>query len=597
MRKYVAWSLVTVLMISLAAPAGAVFALEEGLADTDAVVSPMLQEEPRDTSSSTVDSQELPEQPVSAGELESRDADDTFVEDVETIGLPEDIADVPPEQTVPIQPEDKTLVISYVQSSGAFGKYIEIRNVSAVDYQTRALSLLYVRSSGSNSSSPDVLATFYGTIKAGGRVTIGNVTVADSESQSADVYFTQTTSTVMDAAGGWLLLVDDITEHDSFCWSTGSSLCGDDRYAPKNINGNTVYSRCFDAVGATTLCSFDEETGTGALFESKQMLTAHDRGGFVPFYNSCSGLVVSEVAPQLTDQFIEIHNPTEAEVSLEMCVLQVQTRVYQFGVGDTINAGAYLAINPGAVGTSLARTTAGEVRLLSSAGELIDGMKYSTPREDRSAIRDGEGSVVWTLSPTPGKSNKYVPYLPCEAGYWRNEETGRCNKEAEAIVSTDCGEGRERNPATGRCRNIPGPRELTPCRDGQYRSEETNRCRSIATVAASVLKPCADDQFRNPLTNRCKAIASTDDISLADCGEGRERNPETNRCRNILSAAMPVVPFAPDKVTQTAQGTLGWWALGGVSLVALGYAGWQWRFEVGRLVRRMGQVFTSSTKE
>ena len=70
MRKYVAWSLVTVLMISLAAPAGAVFALEEGLADTDAVVSPMLQEEPRDTSSSTVDSQELPEQPVSAGELD-----------------------------------------------------------------------------------------------------------------------------------------------------------------------------------------------------------------------------------------------------------------------------------------------------------------------------------------------------------------------------------------------------------------------------------------------------------------------------------------------------------------------------------------------
>lgn len=149
----------------------------------------------------------------------------------------------------------------------------------------------------------------------------------------------------------------------------------------------------------------------------------------------------------------------------------------------------------------------------------------------------------------------------------------------------DCGEGRERNPATNRCRNIPTASTLAPCKEGQYRNEETNRCRSIASAAAATLKPCGDDQFRNPATNRCKKIASADE--LTDCGEGRERNPETNRCRNIANSTVPGAGFAVQPIKDSAMVFAGWWALGGVGVLALGYAGWEWRREVQAWLRRI----------
>lgn len=130
-------------------------------------------------------------------------------------------------------------------------------------------------------------------------------------------------------------------------------------------------------------------------------------------------------------------------------------------------------------------------------------------------------------------------------------------------------------------------RQLVPCREGQYRSEETNRCRSIVSAAASVLKPCADDQFRNPATNRCKKIASSDDIALADCGEGRERNPATNRCRNVKRSVPPAAGFAVEPIRDSASVFIGWWVLGGITLVAVGYAGWEWREEIGRVTRKV----------
>ena len=134
---------------------------------------------------------------------------------------------------------------------------------------------------------------------------------------------------------------------------------------------------------------------------------------------------------------------------------------------------------------------------------------------------------------------------------------------------------------------------LTPCKEGQYRSEETNRCRSFATLATSVLKPCAEDQFRNPLTNRCKSIASSEDVALADCGEGRERNPLTNRCRNAVAVSAPAMAFPVESVQDTAAAFAGWWVLGGIGVLALGYAGWEWRREVIAMIARIRTAFSS----
>lgn len=148
-----------------------------------------------------------------------------------------------------------------------------------------------------------------------------------------------------------------------------------------------------------------------------------------------------------------------------------------------------------------------------------------------------------------------------------------------------CRDDQYRSEETNRCRSISMTSGLTPCREGQYRSEETNRCRSIASTAASVLKPCADDQFRNPETNRCKKIASSEDPT--DCGEGRERNPATNRCRNVTLSDVPAAAFAVEPIKDGATAFVGWWALGGVAALALGYAGWEWRREFATGMRRV----------
>lgn len=310
---------------------------------------------------------------------------------------------------------------------------------------------------------------------------------------------------------------------------------------------------------------------------------------------TCEGIIISEIAANVTDQFIELHNQTNESLDLGGCILQTNnSKAVTYILPDiTLEAGGHEAVYIEDTDLKLTKTTTGVVYLLSADGKLeTDSVKYSNLAKETSWALVG-GNWEQTYKITAGGANQYAKYIPCDVGYWRNEETGRCNKIIEPATLVDCGEGRERNPATGRCRNIPVESMIAPCKEGQYRSEETNRCRSIASAVSS-LKACADDQFRNPETNRCKKIASSDD--LADCGEGRERNPETNRCRNVLAASTSTLPFAPEGVTETASSMIGWWALGGVSLVAIGYAGWQWRWEVSRLVEKTRRSFATRGK-
>lgn len=327
-----------------------------------------------------------------------------------------------------------------------------------------------------------------------------------------------------------------------------------------------------------------------------------------PAVNLCDGLILSEIAANAPDQFIEIRNSSPSPLDIKDCKIQTNrsdTRLYSLPSYE-LDSDEYYTIWLKDTDLTLTKTTTGVVYLLSSDSLIeVDSVAYANLKPETSWSEiDDEWMQTYTI--TSGEDNKYTKYPPCDVGYERNLESGRCvklvsqlepslapcaadqfrnpltnrcNKITNIEEPADCGEGRERNVATGRCRNIVSESTLVPCREDQYRSEETNRCRSIATMAASVLKPCADDQFRNPLTNRCKRIASVDE--LADCGEGRERNPETNRCRNVVSmAGMPKAAFAVEPIKQTGVAFVGWWALGGVLLLAFGYAGWEWRHEI-----------------
>ena len=309
--------------------------------------------------------------------------------------------------------------------------------------------------------------------------------------------------------------------------------------------------------------------------------------------NTCEGVVIAEIAANVTDQFIELHNPTGESIELGGCIVQTNRGLAMHTIpNQSLVADARVVIYIADSDLVLTKTTTGTVYLLSSDAQLeVDSVVYSNLTKDTSwALIDSGWYQTYDI--TPGKENVYAQYAPCDEGYWRNLETGRCNKIVEPVTLVDCGEGRERNPETGRCRNIPTASQLAPCKEGQYRSEETNRCRSIA-AAASALKPCADDQFRNPETNRCKKIASTDD--LTDCGEGRERNPVTNRCRNVaVLAASTSGGDVQSEIVEGDNSPFSWLLIGVAATGVVGYAVWEWRSELGKAYKNVASRLKSS---
>lgn len=194
------------------------------------------------------------------------------------------------------------------------------------------------------------------------------------------------------------------------------------------------------------------------------------------------------------------------------------------------------------------------------------------------AYDETDGTWKWTVAPQPYDSPSIFPVLlpapilpvstlvPCKDTQYRSEETNRCRTIVTAI-------------------------SLTACQDGQYRSEETNRCRSVISAISSLVA-CSEEQERNPLTNRCRTIASTVN-SLVPCNENQERNVETNRCRNVVKS-VPSTAFAVEPVKEGSKAFIGWWALGGVGVLAGGYGVWEWRREMAGAIRKVAAFFISS---
>ncbi len=94
---------------------------------------------------------------------------------------------------------------------------------------------------------------------------------------------------------------------------------------------------------------------------------------------------------------------------------------------------------------------------------------------------------------------------------------------------------------------------LTACKAGQERNPETNRCRSV--LAATTLEPCNEGQERNLDTNRCRKLSSS--------------SAATDQLATVTDIASPISSFGP-----------GWWVASGVALLALGYAGYEWRHDL-----------------
>ena len=308
--------------------------------------------------------------------------------------------------------------------------------------------------------------------------------------------------------------------------------------------------------------------------------------------NKCEGLKLSEIASNVDEQFIEIINSGEKTVITTGCKLVVGDAGVRENIDDIeLNPGEFLTIKIKNTKLKLPKTK-GKVYLLDEAGSKIDSAEYEKLAKSSSwSLIDDEWMQTFMI--TENSENIFKEYPDCQSGYERNV-LGRCVKIAIPPVESPCPVGQYRHPETRRCRKIETAKTITPCKDGYYRSEETGRCRSIASAAAKTLKPCPEGQFRNSATGRCKKIASTDDIAK-ECPEGFERNPQTKRCRKIKSANMPTVGSAAAEVKQVAGATWGWWVFGGVSLLAVVYGVWQWRWEISQFVRKIRESIKSTS--
>ena len=307
--------------------------------------------------------------------------------------------------------------------------------------------------------------------------------------------------------------------------------------------------------------------------------------------NKCEGLKLNEIASNVDEQFIEIINSGEKTVITTGCKLTVGDSGVRENIGDIeLNPGEFLTIKIKNTKLKLPKTK-GKVYLLDEAGSKISSAGYNNmPKGASWSLVDDEWTRTFAI--TEGAANIFKEYPDCQSGYERNA-LGRCVKIATPPVENPCPAGQYRHSETRRCRKNEAAKTITPCKDGYYRSEETGRCRSIASAAAKTLKPCPEGQFRNSSTGRCKKIASTDDIAK-ECPEGFERNSQTKRCRKIKFANMPTVGSAAAEVKQVAGATWGWWVFGGVSLLAIGYGVWQWRWEISQFVRKIRESIKSA---
>lgn len=290
-------------------------------------------------------------------------------------------------------------------------------------------------------------------------------------------------------------------------------------------------------------------------------------------------LDITEVFPNAVgsdtgQEFVELYNPNDAVIDLADYTLLVGPEllgVYSFPKGSTIEPGGYKTFSNNDISYTLLNSSSRVAISLKSGIIVGQAPSYVNPGEGMSWSLLGD-TWAYTNHPTPSAANVRSDTLietevtpdvkPCASNQYRNPETGRCRLTNSTTVF------------------------LTPCKDGQYRSEQTNRCRSIAADAKEPA-PCPAGQLRSTETNRCRKIAVA--TVPAACKPGQQRNTETNRCRTVVKmtqAGFAVTRTKPD-ISRTLYIIA---AVGVVVLLGIGYAVWEWRQEVGRLLMKLGRA-------
>lgn len=313
----------------------------------------------------------------------------------------------------------------------------------------------------------------------------------------------------------------------------------------------------YDSDGVGTCLQHDECRNVSGVQAVMPVNMIHDSSGDCVW--DVQPLQLTEILPNATgadtdNEFVEIYNPTDRVIDLSLYTVVVgvnSDKSYAFPADAAIAPGEYRAFSDSMMKFTLVNTT-GRVQLRAIDGTVRgDTGVYESPADGESWALLG-GVWQYTNQPTPGAENQ--PGIMA----------------GNVVDLTDAG------PA--------------PCPAGKYRNQLTNRCRN-SVADATVLATCDEGQYRNPDTGRCKKVS----IAVASpCKDNQYRSEETNRCRNLPASSVPAAAFAVQPIKDTGTAFVGWWALGGVGLLAAGYGVWEWRNEIARFVR--ASIYRSSKR-
>jgi hypothetical protein len=309
--------------------------------------------------------------------------------------------------------------------------------------------------------------------------------------------------------------------------------------------------------------------------------------------NAPVGLQVAEVYPYastcdpldsdvLCGDYVKLVNDSEVPINLSSYVLRTDSSSSTRTNANTFDLSAYGVLNPGSYVLISQTDTGGRLSLTNSGGyvwvedtwglaQFPGTMTHYEPAgsslQGYGYAVDSSGNWQWTSTPTPSGENIITPppVQGCPDGKYLNPETNRCRSLEDTLSAlATCDEGSERNPTTNRCRKVTTTTSTqTPCKEGQVRNPETNRCRSIASEVAD----------------------------LIPCNDGYERNPATNRCRKVAVAGSETVKYPVEPYKQGSASNATWWVMGGMGTLAVGYAAWEWREEIGLAGSKLLKAF------
>lgn len=366
-----------------------------------------------------------------------------------------------------------------IDDANDVGELIELQNLTDASLSLAGFSLRYTNGSG---NSTTIINFPDGSLMAG-----EYLLARYSKSPTADLSDLVYTTSLAMAAGPLELLYEGEVV-DSVCW-TGKAEC----LKPFKSSAPTTLVRnldtgLFDHISDYT-SQFDPTAPSLILPpEPDDSSNSGNPSDTSPANPQCKGLEFTELysyyAKDKTEQFIELFNPTDHEISLKGCQIRYKKKLYP--LSGTIKPDQYFSYYPSSQFTLTKNpTSSNNIELLDTDARTVDELIYSHGQKKATSYArffDQHGEEMWaqTYQITPNQPNIYQEFRSCPTGKVINPATGNCvNATTIKETTQGCPPGKYRNPLTGRCKKIESASTQKPCADGYERNPETNRCRKI----------------------------------------------------------------------------------------------------------------------